>query len=183
MTPVLTALAPDHIVQVSDRRGLVTHMDGTQDLLDGHVKAVVTPRFVCSYTGVALLPAGVTNDTADWIAIQLSDHIDDGDGGVSALVDRAREDFASLGCSDLPLEIVTAGWVADDVDNAVPAIHCADRATHLRPSRHLCWADESRYREDGCLWSYPAWVAAFSSVPTKAPTRIERVYQVLQTCA
>ena len=109
MTLILIALTLDHIVQVSDRR--FVWLNASEQIVrteDSHIKAVVTPRFARSYTGLAELGNG---DTADWIATELSSHIKDHDAGVSALTAAARQEVNKQKTQKRPLAIVTAGWV------------------------------------------------------------------------
>lgn len=108
MTLILTALTPQHIVQVSDRRFVWTDSSGQiVKHEDGNIKAVITPGFACSYTGLAKLGTG---DTAEWIAIELSDHILDPDGGISALLTAAQQEVKRQTTPQRPLAIVCAGW-------------------------------------------------------------------------
>jgi hypothetical protein len=109
MTLILTALAPRHIVQVSDRR--VVWMDAGGRVTrkkDGYVKAVITPSFACSYTGIAELGAG---DAAAWLATTLSDHIHETDGGLGSLAAAAQQAVDIPRLKNQELAIVVAGWV------------------------------------------------------------------------
>lgn len=103
MTLLLTALTPNHVVQVSDRR--LTWPDGS--FKDGFVKAVVTPRFACTYTGLA-------GDTAKWIARRLASHFGEEDGGFDALARDLALACRSMGFVGRPLAVVSCGWIVRD---------------------------------------------------------------------
>ncbi|HKC98997.1 MAG TPA: hypothetical protein VKG20_13245 [Methylomirabilota bacterium] len=109
MTQILTALTPRHIVQVSDRRVVWTDKSSGEVTRqrDGYVKAVITPSFACSYTGIADLGG---RDTAEWLAVTLSDHVNDLDGGVRALATTAEQATDPPYFQNRPLAIVCAGW-------------------------------------------------------------------------
>jgi hypothetical protein len=107
MTLVLTALTPKHVVQVSDRRVTLQYRDGREYARDNHVKAVVTQWFACSYTGIADLGG---SDTADWLALMLSDHVNDVDGGISALAKTLHETVGAPTDGSRRLAVVCAGW-------------------------------------------------------------------------
>ena len=109
MTQILTALTPRHIVQVSDRRVVWIDRSGkVTRQQDGYVKAVITPAFACSYTGIADLGA---TDTAEWLAITLSDHINDADGGIRPLATAVKQGTDTPRYRERSLAIVCAGWV------------------------------------------------------------------------
>lgn len=108
MTQLLTALTPRHIVQVSDRRvvwidkhGKVTRQQNS------YIKAVITRSFACSYTGIADLGAG---DTAEWVAVTLSDHVNEMDGGIRALATTVEQAVDTPYFRDRGLAIVCTGW-------------------------------------------------------------------------
>ena len=107
MTLILTALTPSHVIQVSDRRVVWLEQNTVTRKQDGYIKAVITPRFACSYTGIADLGG----DTAHWLAIALSDHVADPDGGVRALTTMAQQAVDTPRFRDRDLAIVCAGWV------------------------------------------------------------------------
>jgi hypothetical protein len=115
MTLVLTALTPRHAVQVSDRRVVIRYPSGVEKPRDGHVKAVVTELFACSYTGVADL----RGDTADWLALHLCDRADEADHGIVAIAGAAERELAARRLSDQPLAVVCVGWSERD-GQAVP---------------------------------------------------------------
>lgn len=100
LTLLLTALTPDCIVQVSDRRAV----DGP-DIQDGVTKAVLTPNLACSYTGVADLG----QDTAEWLALGLAEHASDPDAGLQALAGSLSYAFREPKFSGRGLTVVTAG--------------------------------------------------------------------------
>jgi len=107
MTLILTALTPNHIVQVSDRRVVRRWPSGRIEKFEGRTKAVVTPVFSCSYTGIAEI-AGT--DTGEWIATTLSDHLRDADGGLEALRLAAGLKLSGGGLNSEPLAIACVGW-------------------------------------------------------------------------
>ncbi len=81
------------------------------------MKAVVTPRFACTYTGVASLG----RDTAKWIARRLSAHVTEPDGGVVALTNALAAVCQSSRFVGRPLAVVLCGWVPGD-SSAIPRI-------------------------------------------------------------
>lgn len=118
MTLILTALTPEHVVQVSDRR--VVWLEASGRILktnDEHIKAVITPGFACGYTGIADLGNG---DTADWIATELSDHIFEPDGGITALTIAVGQHVNTVKRSEQRLAIVCAGWVNKKSGGPIP---------------------------------------------------------------
>jgi hypothetical protein len=91
-------------VQVSDRR--ITWPSGS--FKDGFVKAVVTPSFAISYTGVATL--GSRRDTAKWIARQLAAREQDADGGLEALRGAMESACRPPRYAGKPLAVIAVGW-------------------------------------------------------------------------
>ncbi len=107
MTLVLSALTPRHIVQVSDRRVVLRYRSGGETKRDGHVKAVVTQQFACSYTGVADL-AGDTAELACHLPVR--PHRRASSGGIESLGAAAGKDCAARGLVGEALAIVCVGW-------------------------------------------------------------------------
>jgi hypothetical protein len=106
---ILTALTPKYVIQVSDRRVVWRRSSGPilkSD--DEHIKAILTPSFACSYVGPARLGK---MDTAEWVAIKLSDHICDPDRGIAALLAAVEQEVHIQRIRDQPLAIVCAGWI------------------------------------------------------------------------
>jgi hypothetical protein len=128
MTLVLSALTPRQLVQVSDRRVVFRYPSGKETLRDGHVKAVITQGFACSYSGVADLGG----DTADWLAVLLSDHAEAPDGGISMIGPAAEKELAKRGLSDEPL------WVADRSGRGTAFCGVSDRSTPVRRGAGRC---------------------------------------------
>lgn len=116
MTLLLTALTPERIIQVSDRRIVLRYPSGREEPRERHVKAIITQRFACSYTGIANLGNG---DTADWIATELSDHVNDQDGGIASLGEAARRALAARNAANQRLDIVCAGWIQERGSNFI----------------------------------------------------------------
>jgi hypothetical protein len=119
MTLILTALTPNHIVQVSDRRVVQLWPSGRIEKFEGRIKAVITPVFSCSYTGSAELGG---TDTAEWIALTLSDHVRDEDGGLEAVRVAAPEELRRIGRSTERLAIAFVGWTPAAVNTAEPLL-------------------------------------------------------------
>jgi len=112
MTLILTALTPKHIVQVSDRRVVRVGPSGEiQKTEDERIKAIITPWFACSYSGPAELG---NNDTAEWLALQLSDHICKSDGGISHLGPAIQQQATLQNVRNQPFSMVCAGWFGKD---------------------------------------------------------------------
>jgi hypothetical protein len=122
MTLILTALTPRYIVQVSDRRVV-----GGGQQWDGHIKAVVTNRIACAYTGVADLDAGTgtpkfDNDTAYWVAMALSDLANEQDRPITELALATEQAMKSARYDGRWVSLVCAGWTPTEADPEPVAI-------------------------------------------------------------
>ncbi|MGH9877577.1 MAG: hypothetical protein ACRD5H_08055, partial [Nitrososphaerales archaeon] len=130
MTLILTALSPEHVVQVSDRRVVWREPSGEiKKTEDERIKAIITPYFACSYSGLAELGKG---DTAKWIGIELSDHICDTDRGISALTSAVEKQVHKQKFTGRPLTIMCAGWFSlsdDPIKSRAVAISNFDENT------------------------------------------------------
>jgi hypothetical protein len=141
VTLILTALTHSHIIQVSDRRVVWLEQNTVTRKQDGYIKAVITPRFACSYTGIADLGG----NTAHWLAITLSDHVTDLDGGVRALTTKAQQAVDTPRFRARDLAIVCAGWVQRGV--AVAASLTVLKKTPQRPTFETTLVDITAGRE------------------------------------
>lgn len=107
MTLVLTALTRTHLVQASDRR--VVRLQGSRIVAseDKRVKAILTPRHVVSYTGLAALGG---KDSGEWLALVLGDGFSDADGGIERLRTALAAEMARMRRIEQPMSVVLAGW-------------------------------------------------------------------------
>ncbi|WP_280335681.1 hypothetical protein [Nocardia wallacei] len=155
MTLIQTLVAPEHILQVSDRR--LTYPDGS--IADNSYNKAVSwcNELVIAFTGIAYIDPGQRKPVSEWIAETLSGVSGDGEEAIEKLRSSAERAVKRLPWPDKRLTIVISGFVDD-----------------ARVGRHSVTFTISNFEADGQTFPQhqPAFIRTLNFHPDE-PDRID----------